>query len=219
LLKAGGSHRARIDEPRREGVREKRPVHVVLDVFLAGPDHFYGPIDLLGDLHRAGDAIDFQPPPKTAANQMIVDDDLVERQAGDIGRGRLRPPQHLVADPDFASVLAHVHRAVHRLERGMRQKRHLILRRHPGHGSRHCTLNVAAAFRHRAGIFECGGIVASDIFGAQRRMRAIVPSDHQRSEAFPGGAHVIGHHRDRIIQLYDLAHAADGFRLAVVDAF
>jgi hypothetical protein len=125
LLKAGGSHRARIDEPAKRcrqaiGVREERPVHVVLDVFLAGPHHFYGPVDLLGDLHRPGDAIDFQSPPKTAADQMIVHGDLVGRQAGDVSRGCLRPRQHLVADPDFASVLANVHRAVHRLECRMR---------------------------------------------------------------------------------------------------
>src|SRR5258708_33741246 len=103
-----GNRQALVVEPGREGVREERPVHVVLDVFLAGPNHFYGPIDLFGDLHRAGDAIDFQPPPKTAADQMIVHDDPVERQAGDISRSSLCPPYHLIADPDFATVLAPV---------------------------------------------------------------------------------------------------------------
>ena len=65
-------------------VEPVRPVHVVLDIFLAGPYDLHGTIDVLRDLHRANDAVLFQPPAESAADQMIVDHDLLERQARDL---------------------------------------------------------------------------------------------------------------------------------------
>lgn len=38
-------------------VKEVGPVHV-LDIFLAGPDDFYGTVDVLGDLDRTHDSVE-----------------------------------------------------------------------------------------------------------------------------------------------------------------
>ena len=67
-------------EASRDAVIEIGPVHIVLDVFLATPNNLHRPSDLLGNLHRTGDAIDLEPPAETTADQVIVDDDLVQRR-------------------------------------------------------------------------------------------------------------------------------------------
>jgi hypothetical protein len=92
----------------------------VLDVFLAGPHDLHGTVDVLRDLDGANDAINFQPPAEAAPDQMIVDHDLVQRQAGGLRCRRLGSRGDLVADPDLAAVLADMDRAVHRLHRRMR---------------------------------------------------------------------------------------------------
>ena len=54
------------------------PVHVVLDVLLAGPHDLHRTVHLLGDLDRLGDAVDLEPAAEAAAEQVIVDHDLVQ---------------------------------------------------------------------------------------------------------------------------------------------
>src|ERR1700730_5324031 len=76
-------------ETRRNPVEEIGPVHIVLDIFLAGPNNLYGTLDVLGDLDSANHTIDFQPPAKPTADQMVVDHDLVQRQPGGLRRRRL----------------------------------------------------------------------------------------------------------------------------------
>ena len=165
-MKPGGSHRAITEEPAkrllpgdrpalrvepgRNAVEPIGPVHVVLDVFLAGPHHLHGTIDMLGDLDRANRAVGLQPPAEAAADQMIVDDDLLERQAGGLRRHRLDARDRLGADPDFALVLADMHRAVHRLHRGVREERKLVGRLDLGGGARHRLVGVADVLRDRA---------------------------------------------------------------------
>ena len=51
---------------------------------------FTGPVDLLGDAHGRGDHVGLEPAAEAAADQMIVDDDLVDRQAGRLGGLGLR---------------------------------------------------------------------------------------------------------------------------------
>ena len=58
----------------------------MLDIFLARPHHLDRTVDLLGDLDGASDIVGLQPPAKAAADQVIVDHDLVERQARGLGR-------------------------------------------------------------------------------------------------------------------------------------
>ena len=65
------------------------PIHIVLDVFLPGPDDLDRPVDMLSDLDRADDAVALEPPAKTTADQMVVHDDLVQREPGGLRRRHL----------------------------------------------------------------------------------------------------------------------------------
>ena len=68
-------------EPCGNSVEPKGPVHVVLNVFLTRPHDLHGTVDMLGDLDGADRAVGLQPAAEAAADQMIVDDDLLWRQA------------------------------------------------------------------------------------------------------------------------------------------
>jgi hypothetical protein len=48
------------------------------------------------------DTIDFEPAAKAAANEMIVNDYLFEREVSHFRRDTLGTCDHLIADPDFA---------------------------------------------------------------------------------------------------------------------
>ena len=112
------------------------------------------------DLNRASDAIDLEPAAEAAADQMIVDHDLVQRQAGGLRGRRLGARDGLVADPDFAAVLADMDRAVHRLHRRVREERNLVGRLDLGDGARHRLVDIADVLRNRPRIerrlFELG---------------------------------------------------------------
>ena len=145
-----GDRHALLVETGGQPVEPIGPVHVVLDVFLAGPHDLHRAVDMLGDLDRADDAVGLQPPAEAAADQMIVDHDLVQRQARGLRGRRLDARDRLVADPDFAAVLADMHRAVHRLHRGVRQERNLVGRLDLGGGARHGLVDIADVLRDRA---------------------------------------------------------------------
>src|SRR5713101_5122529 len=132
-----------------------RPIHIVLDVFLAGPYDFDGAIDMLGDFDRARDAIDLQAPTESTPDQMIVHDDFVQRQARDLCGSRLGARDDLVADPDFAAVPADMNRAVHRLHGRVREERNLIDCLDLGDRARHGLVSVADVLRHSSRIERC----------------------------------------------------------------
>ena len=94
----GDRHALRV-EAGGQPVEEIGPVHVVLDVLLAGPHDLHRAVDLLRDLDGADDAVDLEPPAEAAADQMVVDDDLVQRQAGGLRRRRLGARDDLACRP------------------------------------------------------------------------------------------------------------------------
>src|SRR5262249_21164785 len=147
---------------------------------LARPNDLHGPIDMLGYLDRPNDAIDLQAPAKAAAEQMIVDNDLVEREARCLGRSSLGAPDVLAADPDLAAVPADMNRAIHRLHRGVSQEWNLISSLDPDGSVRHGLVGISNILRHRARaerrLFE----LARDLFGGKFCVRAIVPLDLER---------------------------------------
>ena len=57
-----------------------------------------------------------------------------------------------------------------------------------------------------------------DVGGADRSVRSVVPTDVERLESLFRRPHVIGHHRDRVVEDDDLADPFDRLCLAVVDA-
>ena len=195
------------------------PVDVVLDVLFPAPDDLHRPVDLLGDRYGLGDAVNVQPPAEAAADQMIVHLDLVGREPGHLrGRG-LRPAHHLDSHPDIAAVLGHMHRAVHRLHRGMREERHLVDGLDLLGGGRHGLGDVAiAAGDDAVASARRSSICSHDARRRDIRVRALVPFDVERGKALHRRPHMIADHRDGIVEPHHLAHALDRHGLAVVDA-
>ena len=78
--------------------------------------------------------------------------------------------------------------------------------------------DVAVIAHHHA--FICRYLVhlGDDIGSGELGVRTFVPHDLQRGQALLGGAHIVGNHADRIVEMHDLVHAFDGQRRAVVDA-
>jgi hypothetical protein len=73
-----------IRQARPEAVAIDRPIEAVLDVLFAAPHDLNRSVDVLGDAHGTLDAVNLQPAAEAAAEQVIVDGDLVERQPGDL---------------------------------------------------------------------------------------------------------------------------------------
>jgi len=69
-----------------------------------------------------------QTPAEAAADELIVQDDLVERQAVTLAAIACARDWTLRAGPDFAPARRHVHGAIDRLQRRMRQERKLEMR-------------------------------------------------------------------------------------------
>ena len=67
-------------DARADAVVVVRPIHVVLDVFLARPDHLHGPAHLLRDLHGAHGPVVLEAPAEPAAEQVVVDAHLLARR-------------------------------------------------------------------------------------------------------------------------------------------
>ena len=121
----------------------------MLDIFLAGPHDFHWAVDMFGDLDGANDPIDLEPPAKATADQMIVDHHLIQRQSCGFRRRRLDARDDLAADPDFASVLADMNCAVHRLHGGVCEERDLVGRLDLGDGARHSLVDITDSLCHR----------------------------------------------------------------------
>ena len=130
----------------------------------------------------------------------------------------LRPPDHLSANPDIATVFAHIDGAIDRLHRGVGEEGKLVdgikllacARQGLGH--------VAAVKGDHA--FHLGDFrhVGDDVRRSQLCVRASVPLDLERRQAFLGCAHMGGDDGNGIVEFYDLKHVLDGQCLAVVHA-
>ena len=192
-MNPGGSHLAIIDGPAKrlfhatgmpfrietggQAVEEHGPVHIVLDVFFARPDDLDRAVDVFGDLDGTLDAVALQSPAETAADQMVVHHDLVQRQTCDL-RGRLLGArERLIADPDLASVGADMNRAVHRLHGRVREERNMVGRFDLGHRTRHRLVDITDVLRDHARL-ECRLFkLGQDVLGGELAMRAVVPFD------------------------------------------
>ena len=152
-----------------------------------------GPSTCLRDAHGLGHVVDLEPATEAAAEQMVVDHDLLQREAGDLGRGRLRAAQHLRAGPHLAAVLPHVDRAVHRLHRGVREERRLVHRfdllAAPASAARGVAL---ASARRTPGSRDAASSPCDDVGGAQLAVRPVVPADGERRQPLLRRPHVVG---------------------------
>ena len=202
---------------RADAVVVIRPVHVVLDVFLARPDHLDRPAHLLRDLDRAHGAVVLEAPAEPAAQQMVVDAHLLALQAGELHDGRLRDPRNLRADPDVAAILAQVHGAVHRFHRGVREERLLVDGLDLLHGAGDRCGGVTFMARHSARLFRGKGELADDIGHGDLRVGAGVPLRRPGGKALLRCPGVIGDDGDGVVEADHLRHAAHGLRLRLID--
>ena len=193
-------------------------VHVVLNVFLARPHDLHRPVDLLGDLDGSSSAIGFKSAAKATTDQMIVDDDLLERQACDLRGRRLNARQGLRPDPDLAAFLAHVNRAVHRLHRRMRQEGKLIARLDLGGSASHRPVDIADVLGNCTGLAGRLLELGDDQACLELGMRTIVPFDHQGLQPLLRRPHMVGNDRHGIIEPNDLAHPFDRLRGGIIHA-
>ena len=139
-------------QARADAVVVVRAVQVVLDVFLAGPDHLDRPAHVLRDLDRPHGPVVLEAAAESATQQMVVDAHLLALQTGELHDRRLREARNLRAGPDVAAFLRHTHGAVHRLHRRVGEERLLVdgidLPRCAGHGRD----RIALMARHHAGL-------------------------------------------------------------------
>jgi hypothetical protein len=80
---------------------------------------------LLGDANGRDHHVGLELAAEPAAEQVIVDDHLVDRKPGRFRRLRLHPAHDLRAGPDFTGVWREMNGGVERLHRRVGQKRQL----------------------------------------------------------------------------------------------
>ena len=193
-----------------------RPIEIVLDIFLSCPHHLDRPIDLLGDADGFDDHVGLKPATEAAADDLVVDDYFVERNAGRGCRGRLHARLDLGTEPDFASTRRQMHGAIHRFHGGMRQEGHFVMR-----------LDFFTVRQRLVGIADLLGDEAALLAGRlylfpdQSRVDAAVdarvPRDDERIETALGGPHMVADHRHHIVQHDNLLHTGNFLCRAVVD--
>jgi len=199
-----------------QGIAVHGPVHVVLNVLFARPDHLDRPIHPLGNLHGRAHHVGLESAAETAADQMVVHYNFIDRQSRDLGRRGLRPGEHLGAHPHLAPRRRDVHRAVHRFHGGMCEEGQLILRFQQVALSQSLG-DVSRGLGDRAFGFACGTELLPDVIGRHRGMRPFVPREIERGQALLGRPHVIADHRDKILEHDHLPYARDFPGLDIVD--
>src|SRR5262249_30234166 len=146
------------------------------------------------------DTIGFQPPTKSAAEEMIVDYDLAYWQSGGARRRSLSARDSLGTDPHLTAVLADVDRAVHRLQRGVRKERELVNRIGSGDRRGHRDVGVTDVLCHRTRTERCLFKFSRDRSGGEVTVWPVLPLDLECLQAFSRRAHMVSHNRDRIVK-------------------
>src|SRR4029077_3008549 len=90
-------------ERRGDGVAIGRAIDIVLDVFLTRPNHLDGlTVQVLRHAHGGKRHVRLEAATEAAADEMVVDGDFLNGQAGQLCHGALHARYHLRADPDLA---------------------------------------------------------------------------------------------------------------------
>ena len=100
--------------------------------------------------------------------------------------------------------LRHLHGAVHRLHRRVREERLLVDGLDLLRGLADGRGGVAVVTRDRAGLLRGGGELRDDVGGRELRVRARVPLRIGSGEALLGGPGVDRDDGDRVVQAHDL---------------
>jgi hypothetical protein len=85
-----------------------------------------------------------------------------------------------------------MHRAVHRLHRGVREERNPVGCLDLGDGARHCLGDIADILRHSARILRRPLEIMQDVVRVELGVRTVVPLDHQGRQPFLRSSHMVG---------------------------
>ncbi len=206
-------------DARAQAVVVVRPIHVVLDVLLARPDHLDRPVHLLRDLHGAHRAVELESAAEAAAQQVIVDAHLLALQAGQLHDGGLRDARDLRADPDVAAVLASCAPCSSSAPSSRAPETAARRRRRSSCAARAMAAAASPSWRATTpGFSERRGELRDDVGRRELGVGSGVPLRIGGRETLLGRPGVASHDRHRVVESDDLGHAGHGLRLRLVHA-
>ena len=129
---------------------------VLTGIFLARPDQLDRAVDGLGDGDRLHDLIAGITAAEAAADEGVVNIDLLRLQAGGFRRRFERFIRGLRSDPDVESVGLQIHCRIHRLHRRMRQIGRLVNGFERLGRARHRLIDIAVVARGQHWLVERG---------------------------------------------------------------
>ncbi len=157
--------------------------------------------------------------PEAAAQKRRVYADLLRLEPGDLRTRVLTECLELRWRVNVATVGAHVGGAIHRLHRGVGEKRNFVSSFHFLGRARERRVGVAIFPRDGAGFFSSSEIELANGVAGVRGVRAFLPGDLQRAPAFHRGPGVVRDDGNAGRNLQNLLYAANGFRFRSVKAF
>ena len=214
-------------ERRRHAVRPERglhaygglrPIAVLRHVLLARPHQLHRLADLFGDQDRLPHLVVDRAASEAAAEEAVVDVDLLGLEAG--GGGRLTDSAHrrLRADPDVEFVGLQVHRGVERLHGGMREMRRFVGRLDDLAAFSEFGIDVAVVARAHHRPVQRVAIKLGELRAVGFAGFAGVPFRLEQRQRFLGAPEAVGDDGDRVVELDDLLHAAAALGRRLIDA-
>ncbi len=193
-----------------------RAIHVVSGVFLAQPGQLDRIVDLRSDGHGLVDEVHLQSPTEGAADELVVDDDLLCRPAGGLGCCRLCAYRHLRSDPELHGIRANLGHTGHGLQRRVGEEGHLVF----GFEGLRCVLqrllDIAPFAGKSAGLVQRFLDLALHLRGVDGGVVAIIPLDFQGAYAGEGRPGVLAYDCHGIAQADHIDHARDFPRSAII---
>ncbi len=113
----------------------------------------------------------------------------------------------------------HVHGAVHRFHRGMREKWHLVHSVDAMRCASEGMFSIALVSRHGSRVLRRVFELTDNGSHIDGRIRSVIPLNSSSLESFPGGPHVIGDDGDGLVDVDDLTHAPYGQGRSFVHEF
>ena len=173
---------------------------------------------------RLADEVDIEPAPESATEILDLDIDLVGGQTGCLGHRAPGQIGHLGRDPGGRTAIADLHRAVHRLKRGMSQIRRTVFGRQFFRRDRHRTIRIADRPESMAfAAVERGGKPREDIAARHRSGSTLIPDDRYLLQRLHRPPRIVGNHRHaagaavKTRHLDYLFHAIQACRLAGIE--
>jgi hypothetical protein len=132
------------------------PIATHAHVLLPRPDHLHRHIELLRNLHSFARHIRRTAPAEAAAEEAVVDVDVLRRHAGDLRNSRNQAIRALRAEPQIDAIGAHLGGAIERLHARVRKIWDTIVGIHRAGGSVERSFRVTNLARDDTWCVESG---------------------------------------------------------------